>query len=74
MKFSVDPTLTRIIIIAVLIFLYSFVASSGIMATLQSRMPEPNEWLYYFLFAIGSDAVYMLTFLGVSVPETTKPS
>lgn len=73
MKFNADPTMTRIAIIAILIFIYSFAVSSGVMATLQSRMPEPREWLYYFFFAIGADAVYLLTFLGVEVPEN-KPS
>lgn len=69
MKLNTDPTQQRIIIIAVLIFVYALTAQSGIMATLQSRMPEPNEWLYYILASLGADAVYLLTFLGVTPPE-----
>jgi hypothetical protein len=69
MKLNTDPTATRIVIIALLIFIYSLTAQSGIMSTLQSRMPEPNEWILYILTALGADAVYILTFLGVSVPE-----
>lgn len=72
MKLNTDPTQQRIIIIAVLIFIYALTAQSGIMATLQSRMPEPNELLYYALSALGADAVYLLTFLGVTPPEKEK--
>lgn len=68
-KFDLDPTKTRVLIIAVLIFIYTLTAQSGVMAVLAERMPNPNEVLYFILFALGSDAVYLLTFLGVAVPE-----
>jgi len=69
LKLNTDPTTQRIVIIAVLIFIYSFCVASGIMSTLISRMPELNEWLYYLFFALGADAVYLLTFLGAEVPK-----
>ena len=73
MKFNTDPTVTRVVIIALLIFVYSLTAQSGIMTVLADRMPEPNEWMYFILFAFGADTVYLLTFLGASIPEN-KPS
>ena len=69
MRLNTDPTKQRIVVIAILIFIYSFCASSGVMAVLAERMPYPNEWLYYLFFALGADAVYLLTFLGAPLPE-----
>jgi predicted RND superfamily exporter protein len=74
MKFDTDPTQTRVTIIALLIFIYALTAQSGIMTVLQSRMPEPNEWMYFLLFALGADAVYLLTFLGAETPKETTTS
>jgi len=69
LRLNTDPTKQRIAVIAILIFIYSFCASSGVMAVLADRMPYPNEWLYYIFFALGADAVYLLTFLGATPPE-----
>lgn len=71
MRFELDPTAFRVAIIAILVFIYSFTATSGIMSVLAERMPKPNEWLYFLFFALGADAVYLLTFLGVGKPEGT---
>jgi len=69
MRIVLDPSITRVCIIAILIFIYAFTGTSGVMSTLQERMPEPHEWLYFVLFALGADAVYLLTFLGATPPE-----
>jgi hypothetical protein len=69
MQLNLDPTIPKVVIVAILIFIYSFAGSSGIMAVLAERMPEMHEWLYYIFFALGADAVYILSFLGFEKPE-----
>jgi hypothetical protein len=72
LKFNLDPTMARVVTIAVLIFIYALTAQSGIMTVLQNRMPEVHEWIYFALFALGADAVYLLTFLGEEVPKKAE--
>lgn len=68
-KMNLDPTPARVATIAVLVFTYAFCGLSGIMTVLQERMPLPHEWLYYFFFALGVVAFYMLTFIGAEPPK-----
>jgi len=69
MRLELDPTIGRVALVAILIFIYALTAQSGITAILIDRMPEPNEWLYFIFIALGTDVVYMLTFLGITKPE-----
>jgi uncharacterized membrane protein YkvI len=71
LKMQLDPTIPRVVIVACLVFIYSLTGASGLMVVLQDRMPEPHEWVYFLLFALGTVAVYCLTFLGVEAPKTT---
>jgi len=69
MRINLDPSTARVCIIAILIFIYAFTGTSGVMSVLQERMPEAHEWLYFVFFALGADAVYLLTFLGAGPPK-----
>jgi len=73
-RVDLDPSNWKVAAVAVLIFIYSLIGQSGIMSVLENRMPEAHEFLYFLLFAAGADAVYLLSFLGISTPEEKKPA
>jgi hypothetical protein len=69
LKLNLDPTTKRVIAVAALIFVYALTAQTGLLTTLADRMPEPREWLLFIFAALGTDVVYLMTFLGIAKPE-----
>jgi phage shock protein PspC (stress-responsive transcriptional regulator) len=70
-KFDLDPTIPRVVIIALLLFLEGFCIPAYTI-TVQGRFPEPVEWLTFFFASVIQVATYLLTFLGFKQSETKE--
>jgi phage shock protein PspC (stress-responsive transcriptional regulator) len=70
-KFDLDPTIPKVVIIAMLIFIEGF-AIPAYTITYQGRMPEPVEWITFLFGAVIQVCTYLLTFLGYQKPQEEK--
>lgn len=63
LKFDLDPTVPRVVIIAVLLFLEALIVPA--YTTLQSgSMPTDVQWLTFFFGASLQLVTYLLAFMG----------
>jgi heme/copper-type cytochrome/quinol oxidase subunit 4 len=63
LKTTLDPTIPKVVIIAILLFLEGFCIPAYTI-TQQGRFPEPVEWMTFMLGAVIQLVTYLLTFLG----------
>jgi len=70
-KFDLDPTVPRVVIIAALLFLEGF-CIPAYTVTQQGRFPEPVEWLTFVFGAAIQVGTYLLSFLGFGKSEEAK--
>lgn len=70
-KFDLDPTVPRVVIIALLLFAEGFCIPAYTI-TQQGRFPEPVEWVTFVFGAAIQVVTYLLTFLGFKTPEDEK--
>jgi heme/copper-type cytochrome/quinol oxidase subunit 4 len=71
LKFNLDPTVPRALMIAILLF-FEAIAIPAYSITLQGRFPVPVEWTTYLLAAFIQLVTYLVTFLGKSEEEGSK--
>jgi len=71
LKFNLDPTVPRAVIIAILLFAEA-IAIPAYSITQQGRFPEPVEWATYFFAAFIQLCTYLLTFLGYKSEEKAE--
>ena len=62
MRFDLDPTLTRVVLIGVLLFLEAFIGG-GIVILTEGNMPTPTQWLTIIFVAALTIVTYFLSFL-----------
>jgi heme/copper-type cytochrome/quinol oxidase subunit 4 len=70
MRFDLDPTIPKVVIIAVLLFIEGF-SIPAYTVIQQGRMPDPVEWIAFLLAAVIQLCTFLLTF--VKTGETTPP-
>jgi len=70
LKLSVDPTVPRIVIIAILLFVEGF-GMPAYTVTTAGRFPTFIEWTSFLLSATLQVVTFVLTFLGYSKEEPT---
>jgi len=63
LKATLDPTVPRVVIIAMLIFLEGFCIPAYTI-TQQGRFPEPVEWVTFMFGATIQVVTFLFTFLG----------
>lgn len=68
LKFDLDPTIPRVVFIAILLFIEGM-AIPAYTVTIQGRFPSEVEWTSYFLAALIQLVTYLLTFLGFKNEE-----
>jgi heme/copper-type cytochrome/quinol oxidase subunit 4 len=71
-RFNLDPTIPKVIIIAVLIFIEG-IAIPAYTVTTQGRMPNEIECLGFVLTATIQTVTYLLTFMQTGATEPKKP-
>lgn len=64
-KGTLDPTVPRVVIIALLLFIEGFCIPAYTI-TQQGRFPEPVEWMTFIFGAAIQVVTYLLTFIGYS--------
>ena len=69
-KFSLDPTVPRVMIIGLLLFIEGLLVPA--YSLLQNgQMPTATQWFTFFIGAILQLVTYLLAFMGYKKEETT---
>jgi len=70
-RFDLDPTIPKVVIIAVLIFIEG-IAIPAYTVTTQGRLPDTIECLGFLLTATIQTVTYLLTFMQTGATEPKK--
>ncbi len=70
-KFDLDPTVPRVVIIAALLFIEAICLPAYVVLQ-QGRMPNDIEWMMFVVAAIIQVVTYLLSFLGTEPKEPSE--
>lgn len=69
LKFDLDPSIPRVVIIAILLFLEAILLPAYAILQL-GRMPTDVEWLLFLFGALIQLVTYLLSFMGFEKGES----